>query len=825
MNRNIITTLALLLVGMVQLSAVNLVPQPSHIEEYGGHFTLPSEKIGIAAETRDLKKTALTWIESIAKRYKPGTDTTANGYIRIVSETELPDIVLTGLKNADITLSTDGSLAEEEYVLNIGKDGISIAGGTEKGVWWGLQSLSQLLVQAAEQDTWSLPLVRIQDAPHFSYRGALLDCCRYFFPVEDVKKFIDMMALHKLNVFHWHLTNDQGWRIEIRKYPKLTAIGSVRSETKIGHANDPTLGYDGTPHGGFYTQDDIREIVRYAADRQITVIPEVEMPGHALAALASYQHLGCKGEGYKVRTTWNISDEVFCIGRESTFEFLEDVLDEVCRLFPSEYIHIGGDECPVTQWETCPDCQRRMKEEGLQTERQLQGYLLKRIERHLNSKGKKIIGWDEILEGGVTPTAVVMSWRGPEGGIEAARKGNHTIMTPSNYLYLNFYQTLDHEKYGEPLNIGGRVPMEKTYSFDPFNQLTDGQKQYITGIQACVWTEYIDNIDKAQFMALPRLGAAAEIAWSEKKTSYDKFLSRMEASMKNLYEYCGYIYAPYAFMTDPESDNTVAEYDGYRLAWSDEFEGEGLPDPTVWNARDIGGVINNELQEYRKNDTRCTRVEDGKLILEAFPDKHVGSSGRKGNDAYQFLYSSGEVHTRGKVSFQYGRIDIMARIPSGKGLWPALWMMPVNRVEGKYAEIDIMEHVWSLGKKHDSIQATVHTQSTIDRKEGFTPVQAGWISSESLRDGFHLYSLIWEEDRLVVLFDNKPYFSYSKPENHSWDNWPFRQPFYLILNIAVGGSWGGETDDTYLPQRMEVEYVRYYVPEQASAAQMPSDKK
>lgn len=533
---------------VVQSFAISIVPMPAKVEESGPTLYLSAEKIMISAG-EDLEKIAETWVESLQKQYSPGISETENGYTRIVSGTVLPEMTVTDSGKGKIRLGINGSLAEEGYVMDIDHTGVRIAGGSEKGVWWGLQSLTQLMIQGAASDNGKveLPHVHIEDVPHFAYRGALLDCCRYFFEVEDVKKFIDMMALHKLNTFHWHLTNDQGWRIEIKKYPRLTEIGSVRAETKIGHANDPTLGYDGTPHGGFYTQEEIRDVIKYAADRQITIIPEIEMPGHALGALASYPHLGCRGEGYKVRTTWNISDEVFCVGRETTFDFLEDVLDEVCDLFPSEYIHIGGDECPVTYWKTCPDCQKRMKEEGLENERQLQGYMLKRIEKYLNDKGRKIIGWDEILEGGVTPTAVVMSWRGPKGGIAAAKQGNHVIMAPNTYCYLDYYQTSDPEKNGEPLCIGGRVPLEKSYSFDPYDSLSENERQYITGIQACVWGEYISTLDKAQFMALPRLAAVAEVAWSPEKSSYDDFFSRVKASMKPLYEYFGLIYAPYVF--------------------------------------------------------------------------------------------------------------------------------------------------------------------------------------------------------------------------------------------------------------------------------------
>lgn len=549
----VIPAVAFVLSG-IQLSAVSIVPQPSVMRENRSLVQLPSDKLSVYCADESLKPVAEVWAESVKKPYEPGTVELATGFTRIVSDTELPKIKITGNDSkADIRLLLDPALAEEEYTLEVDQSGVTVKGGTSKGVWWGLQSLTQILVQAASDAAPGEPLrtsgLYVQDKPHFAYRGAMLDCCRHFFTVDEVKEFIDILALHKLNTLHWHLTDDQGWRIEIEKYPLLTEVGAVRKETKVGHYNDEAAGYDGTPYGEgcYYTHKDIREVLEYAAARQVTVVPEIEMPGHAVAALASYPYLGCTGGPYEVRTTWGISDDVFCIGKESTFEFLEDVLDEVCALFPSEYIHVGGDEAPSIRWESCPDCQKRMKEEGLKSARQLQGYLLHRIEKYLNTKGKKLIGWDEILEAGVTPTATVMSWRGPQGGINAAKQGNDVVMTPNNFFYLDYYQTADPEGNGEPLGIGGYVPLEKCYSFDPYDQLDETVKKHIKGIQANTWTEYMASFDHVQHMDLPRFTALAEVAWSENKTDYGQFLSRVTASMKPLYEYFGLVYAPYVF--------------------------------------------------------------------------------------------------------------------------------------------------------------------------------------------------------------------------------------------------------------------------------------
>lgn len=552
-NKIMISTLGMTLAA-AQLSAVSIVPQPTVMKENRSLVQLPSDRLSVYAADKALKPVVAVWSDFLEKPYAPGTEELPTGFTRVVSETVLPEVKSTGNEaNADVRLYLDPSLAEEEYTLEVTQDGVTVKGGTEKGVWWGLQTLNQILIQAASGAAPGEPLrtsgLYVQDKPHFPYRGAHFDPCRHFFTVDEVKTFIDIMALHKLNTLHWHLTDDQGWRLEIKKYPLLTEVGAVRKETKVGHYNDAAAGYDGTPYGEgcYYSQKDVKDIVEYAAARQVTVIPEIEMPGHAVAALTSYPWLGCVGEGYEVRTTWGISDDVFCIGKESTFEFLEGVLDEVCGLFPSEYIHIGGDECPSVRWETCPDCQKRMKEEGLTSERQLQGYLLHRIEAYLNAKGKKIIGWDEILEGGVTPSATVMSWRGPQGGINAAKQGNDVVMTPNNYFYLDYYQTADPKANGEPLGIGGYVSLEKCYSFDPYDQLDENTRKHIKGIQANTWTEYMKTFDHVQHMDLPRFAALAEVAWSDSKTSYEQFLSRVTASLKPSYEYFGFIYAPYVF--------------------------------------------------------------------------------------------------------------------------------------------------------------------------------------------------------------------------------------------------------------------------------------
>ncbi len=538
----------------VTAGAVSIIPEPQKITQTQSVLPVSATEIKVYASTDELKQLAATWAESIKKPFVAGDYWTETNFHRIVSDVVLPSAVLEkSARKADVRLSVDKSLAEEQYRLTIDpKDRIVITGGSAKGVWWGLQSLSQILIDSAskaEGGQLKLAGLEIEDWPEFAYRGAMLDCCRHFIPFEDVKKYIDIMAYHKLNTFHWHLTEDQGWRIEIKKYPLLTEIGSKREDTLVNHLREKEENrvYDGHPHSGFYTQEQARELVAYAAARQITVIPEIEMPGHAEAALASYPYLGCRQTGYVTLPVWGVIPEVFCMGRETTFKFFEDVLDEICEIFPGEYIHIGGDECPRDRWKECPDCQRRMKEEGLTEVGQLQGYQLKRVEKYLNAKGRHIIGWDEILESGATPTATVMSWRGPQGGVKAAKMGNKVVMAPNNYFYLDYYQTADPEANKEPLGIGGYVSLEKCWSFDPFDQLTEKEKSYIYGIQANTWTEYMRGIDRVQFMDLPRFCALSAVSWHKDAQTYPEFLAKVKDSMLKLYQYYGLIYAPYAF--------------------------------------------------------------------------------------------------------------------------------------------------------------------------------------------------------------------------------------------------------------------------------------
>lgn len=452
------------------------------------------------------------------------------------------------VKNA-ITLGLDPDIANKEgYVLTTTPEGISINGQTENGVFYGIQTLRKSIPAEAKGATILIPAGEIKDEPRFSYRGMHLDVGRHFFPIEFIKKYIDLLALHNMNTFHWHLTEDQGWRIEIKKYPKLTEIGSQRSRTVIGRN---TQEYDNTPYGGFYTQEEAKEIVKYAQERYITVIPEVDLPGHMLAALAAYPEMGCTGGPYEVCPRWGVFEDVLCIGNDKTMQFLEDVMSEIIEIFPSEYVHIGGDEAPRDRWKECPKCQARIKAEGLKADKnhtaedRLQSYCMTRIEKFLNSKGRRIIGWDEILEGDVAPNATVMSWRGASGGIKAAQMGHDVIMTPNTYCYFDYYQTADTKD--EPLGIGGYVPIEKAYSLDPTFDLNEEQKKHIIGAQANLWTEYIATTEHVEYMVLPRMAALAEVQWTQpEKKDFKDFTTRL-ASLMKFYQRDGFNYAKHVF--------------------------------------------------------------------------------------------------------------------------------------------------------------------------------------------------------------------------------------------------------------------------------------
>ena len=489
---------------------INIIPTPQSLVQHDGFFRLGSNT-AIAAASPEAKTVA----EFFAAKMR-----TATGLNIQVAE------------KGNIQLSVDPSLDvanDEGYTLDVTKDGAVVVAKTAQGLFYGMQSFLQLLPAEIESPSkvngiaWQAPAVSIKDAPRFGYRGIMLDPCRHFMPVENVKKYLDVLSLFKMNRMHWHLTDDQGWRIEIKKYPKLTEIASKRIDG------------EGTEHSGYYTQEEIKEIVKYAADRFITVVPELELPGHEMAAIAAYPNLSCKGEQGTPRVIGGVEDIVMCPGKEDMFTFLQDVIDEMVPLFPSEYVHIGGDECPKISWKNCPLCQKRIKEEGLKAdskhsaEERLQSYVIQRMEKYLATKGKKIIGWDEILEGGLAPSATVMSWRGEDGGIAAALMDHTVIMTPGgNGMYLDAYQG---DSKIEPVTIGGYTLLEKTYSYDPIPDtlVAMGKSNYILGVQGNTWSEYMYDEAKRDYMVFPRILAVAEIGWTNlDRKDYKDFERRIE---------------------------------------------------------------------------------------------------------------------------------------------------------------------------------------------------------------------------------------------------------------------------------------------------------
>ena len=427
---------------------------------------------------------------------------------------------------------------DEAYRLTVNNKQVTIAASTPAGVFYGIQTLRKSLPVQTNGADITLPAVDVADAPRFGYRGMMLDCGRHFFPVSFVKKFIDILAMHNMNVFHWHLTEDQGWRLEIKSHPELTAKSSMRSGTVIGH--NATVD-DSITHGGFYTQQEARDIVEYARQRHITVIPEIDMPGHTLAALAAYPELGCTGGPYEVGHRWGVYKDVLCLGKESTYKFVQDVIDEVVDIFPAKYFHIGGDESPTVMWEKCPNCLQKAKDENTDI-KHLQQYFTNRIEKYLNSKGKSIIGWDEILEGKINQSATIMSWRGVEPGLKAAKQGHDVIMTPSSHVYFDHYQAK--ETKHEPDAIGGCSPVEKVYSYEPLPETLDAEaKNRIKGVQANLWTEYIPFTTQAEYMVLPRMAALAEVQWTPAgQKNFDNF-SKRALRLSDLYDRYGYVYA------------------------------------------------------------------------------------------------------------------------------------------------------------------------------------------------------------------------------------------------------------------------------------------
>lgn len=450
-----------------------------------------------------------------------------------------------GKDGISLVLAPKAKLAPEAYEISVDRKGVTITGKTAAGVFYGIQTLRKSLPVLQSAGTVELPAARVEAAPRFGYRGMMLDCSRHFFPVKFVKEYIDLIALHNMNRLHWHISDDQGWRFSVPGYPKLTEVGSKRAQTVLGHNSEVE---DGTPYGGYYTDDEIRDIVKYAAERYITIVPEVDMPGHMMAALASYPELGCTGGPYKTGEYWGVYPDILCAGNKKVYSFVKDVLNHVCDLFPGQYIHIGGDESPRVRWEHCPKCQAMIKKLGLKDkdgqakEALLQGYFANRVQKYLETKGRRVIGWDELLGCDVDTSATIMSWRGAEPGAKGAALGHDVIMSPSTSLYFDHYQSKNTGE--EPMAIGGFSDVKNVYNTEPVAPELDAKaKAHIIGVQANLWTEYITSPNYAEYMVLPRMAALSEVQWLQpSEKNYDAFVKRTD-SLRHIYELYGYTYA------------------------------------------------------------------------------------------------------------------------------------------------------------------------------------------------------------------------------------------------------------------------------------------
>lgn len=504
----------------------NVIPLPGNVELTGdGAFRLSPRTCIVASDSAQFVNAELFagYVETLTG-FMPEIKAEApvGNYIRLVAD--------------------NGEKSSESYVITVTADSIVVNGADAAGTFYGLQTLRKAIRGSNGEDVL-YPVAVITDSPRFTYRGGHLDCARHFFPVDSVKTYIDMLALHNINHFHWHLTDDQGWRIEIKSRPKLTEIGSVRRCTVVGTSEE----YDSIPYGGYYTQEQMRDIVSYAADRHISVIPEIDLPGHMVAALTSYPQLGCTGGPYEVMCRWGGSDDILCAGNDSVYEFLDDVLDEVVNIFPSDYIHLGGDEAPVTRWEKCAKCQKKIRELGLKAddkssaEHKLQNYLMSYAADRLVAKGRKIIGWDEVVGNGVDTSTVIMAWRGPHGGYDGARIGYKVIKASNWHLYLDYKQAKS-DSIGAP--YGRMIPLDSTYNYTPvLPDYTPEQAANVIGVQGNLWTEYISTFRDAQYMALPRMAALSEQQWTEAPKDFEAFIQRLESLLK-VYEAEGYNYRP-----------------------------------------------------------------------------------------------------------------------------------------------------------------------------------------------------------------------------------------------------------------------------------------
>ncbi len=596
---------------------LGIIPAPSSVKKDKGKFSITPETSFLVDSTAHK---AVKFLMEYLKK---------NGYnnsvVNINTIGRKPETV----KNA-VILQTNfkGTLPLEGYELSI-NDNQVVLNGKGPGLFYGLQTLLQM-VSSDRKGFATVQCAHITDAPRFRYRGMHLDVARHFFPVDFVKKYIDVMAMYKLNTFHWHLTDDQGWRVEIKKYPKLTSVGAMRAQTKVGgHSGNNADLFDNTPYGGFYTQEQVKDIVAYAADRFINIVPEIEMPGHSMAAIAAYPEMSCdEHKPYKVGENWGVYTDVYCPS-ETTFKMLGEILDEVIDMFPGKYIHIGGDECPKDAWKNSEFCHQVIKDSGLVDEKGLQSYFIRRIERHLNASGRSIIGWDEILEGGLAPNASVMSWRGEEGGIAAAQQGHDVIMTPgSGGLYFDHAQSKSPQ---EPLSIGGNAPLSKTYAYDPVPAtLTPDQQKHIIGVQANLWTEYIATPAKAEFMLLPRMLALAEVAWTPLSgKDYNNFSRQRIPHHLAILESKGYNYRV------PEvigASDTTIKGDNFKIELTPTVEGANA-------YYTIDGFAPRETDMWNNQPMRIT-VPAGKEV--EFQSVIITPGGRRSNVTKMVLDNSGK---------------------------------------------------------------------------------------------------------------------------------------------------------------------------------------
>lgn len=511
-----------------------VVPAPDKINynPKGGDFTLSASTIiNYTAGNADMERNA-TFLAQ---------------YVKDMTKLELGKQAAKGKAKTGISLvlNAKAKLAPEAYEIVVDKRGVTVTGATAAGVFYGVQAIRKSLPVLQSAENVEMPAAKVEASPRFVYRGMMLDCSRHFFPAKFVKKYIDMIALHSMNRLHWHISDDQGWRFEVPGYPRLTEVGSKRAQTVTGHNSELE---DGVPYGGYYTDAEIRDIVKYAAERYVTIVPEVDMPGHMMAALAAYPELGCTGGPYKTGEFWGVYRDILCAGNEKVYTFIEKTLDHICDLFPGQYIHIGGDESPRVRWEKCPKCQAKIAEQGLtdkdgmSKEARLQGYFAKRVQKYLENKGRKIIGWDELLGCDVDSTATIMSWRGAEPGAQGAKLGHDVIMSPNNALYFDHYQSKD--TGSEPPAIGGFSDVANVYNLEPVPaELAPSVKAHIKGVQANVWTEYIPYTNQVEYMVLPRMAALSEVQWLQpSEKNFEAFKKRVD-SLRHIYELYGYNYA------------------------------------------------------------------------------------------------------------------------------------------------------------------------------------------------------------------------------------------------------------------------------------------